>query len=55
MRYAELERCYKTVLKQRDEAEVKVKLLTSLIEDDLWPGYAAKGRIIERKLEKIGV
>ena len=28
MKYEQLERCYKTVLKQRDNAETKVSMLT---------------------------
>lgn len=31
------ERCYQTVMKQRNEAEVKVTMLVSLIDEVLWP------------------
>ena len=33
MTYEQLERCYKTVMKHRDEAEVKVIELTCIIEE----------------------
>ena len=32
----QLENINKNLLKQRDEAEVKIRLLVSLIDDDLW-------------------
>lgn len=32
MEYKQLENCYKTVLKQRDEAELKLQLLVSFID-----------------------
>lgn len=35
MTYEQLERCYKTVLKQRDKAETKVTELTHELDDAL--------------------
>ena len=45
----------KTLLKQRDEAELKVKQLVTLIEDDLWPDDARLEKLAIEQLKKIGV
>lgn len=48
------ERCYQNVMKQRDDAEVKVKLLTKLIDDDLMLNSHQR-EIASSALNKIGV
>jgi hypothetical protein len=56
MKYEQLEKCYETVKKQRDESEVKVKELVSWIEDGLWPQNNRTLEIVTiKKLKKIGV
>jgi len=45
----------KTLLKQRDEAELKVKQLVTIIEDDLWPDDARLEKLATEQLKKIGV
>lgn len=45
----------KTLLKQRDDAELKVKLLVTLIEDDLWPDDGRLEHFAIEKLKEIGV
>lgn len=47
-------RCYQNVMKQRDDAEVKVKLLTKLIDDDLMLN-SHQIEIASSLLNKIGV
>ena len=44
-----------TLRKQRDEAELKVTLLTLLIENELWPEHKVKSDLIAKELVKIGV
>lgn len=56
MTYEQLEKCYNTVLKQRDEAESKVTLLTSLIDDDLYNEFNIVTQdLIREKMKNIGV
>lgn len=45
----------KTLLKQRDEAELKVKQLVTLIEDDLWPADGMLEKFTIEQLKRIGV
>jgi len=45
-----------TLLKQRDEAELKVKRLVTLIEDALWPEKDNQlEALVIHELKKIGV
>jgi len=45
----------KTLLKQRDEAELKVKQLVALIEDELWPDAEKFQMRLSDEMKKIGV
>ena len=45
----------KTLLKQRNEAELKVKQLVTIIEDELWPDDARLEKLATEQLKKIGV
>ena len=45
----------KTLLKQRDDAELKVKQLVTIIEDELWPDDARLEKLAIEQLKKIGV
>lgn len=46
------ERCYQTVMNQRDEQEVKVKRLVKIIEDDLWPlDEKLSGQVIQSLID----
>jgi len=45
----------KTLLKQRDEAELKVKQLVTIIEDELWPDAEKFQMRLSDEMKKIGV
>lgn len=56
MTYEQLEKCYNTILKQRDEAEVKVVELTEFIDNDLFDNFNySDQQMIIKRMEKIGV
>ena len=44
-----------TLRKQRDDAELKVTLLTQLIDNELWPESKARRIKLAQELLKIGV
>jgi len=45
----------KTLLKQRDDAELKVKQLVTIIEDELWPDSEKFQMRLSDEMKKIGV
>lgn len=52
----QLENINKTLLKQRDDAELKLAQLVRLIEDDIWCCMDRKtAKIVEDAMKKIGV
>ena len=56
MEYEQLERCYKTVLKQRDEAETKLVELSNQLDDALEVMDAQENRLLNAfQLVKNGI
>ena len=56
LKIEQLENINKALITQRDEAEVKVKLLTLLIDDDLWCCLDAEHeKLATDVMKKIGV
>jgi len=49
------ERCYQTVMKQRNEAEVKVTMLVSLIDEVLWPKDKDLQAIVKEEMQRLDV